>query len=118
MYVTGNVENVEEARPRRMVEYGGARSAQTRAVPGRLARSSGRLTRRRSGLGSSWTRVTSNIAGACLLLEEGMRKAAPAEYRPDRRSMALVPEMEETGEEVDDPTPELSRRHAARRGML
>lgn len=40
-------------------------------------------------------------------LEEGMRKAAP-EYRPDRRLMALVPEMEQTGEEVDDdPTPEL-----------
>jgi hypothetical protein len=33
--------------------------------------------------------------------------------------MALVPEMEESGEEVDeDPTPELSRRHAARHGML
>jgi hypothetical protein len=70
MYVTGNVENVEEAQPRRMVEYGGARSAQTRAVLGHLARpsarSSGTLTRRRSGLGSSWTRVTSNTAGACL----------------------------------------------------
>jgi hypothetical protein len=51
-------------------------------------------------------------------LEEGMRKAAP-EYWPDRRFMAFVSETEETGEEVDaDPTPELSRRHAARRGML
>ena len=50
-------------------------------------------------------------------LEEEMRKAAP-EYWSDRRFMAFVPEMEETGEEVDDPTPELSRLHAARPGML
>jgi len=47
-----------------------------------------------------------------------MRKAAP-EYWPDGRFMAFVPEMEQTGEGVDDdPTPELLRRHAARRGML
>jgi hypothetical protein len=40
-------------------------------------------------------------------LEEGMRKAAP-EHWPDRRFTAFVPEMEETGEKVDDdPTPEL-----------
>src|SRR5215212_4324930 len=30
------LENVEEARMRRIIEYGGARSAQTRAVLGRL----------------------------------------------------------------------------------
>ena len=58
-------------RSRRIIEYGGARSAQTRAVPGRLEdereiRQQSRLTRRRSGVGSSCTRVTSNIAGACL----------------------------------------------------
>jgi hypothetical protein len=47
-----------------------------------------------------------------------MRKAAP-EYWPDGGFMAFVPEMEQTGEGVDDdPTPELLRRHAARRGML
>jgi len=118
------LENLEEARLRRIVEYGGARSAQTRVVPGRLEAEreiwqQSRLTRRRSGAGSSCTRVTSNIAGRGVpRLEEGMRKAAP-EYWPDRHFMAFVPEMEQTGEEVDDdPTPELSRRHAARHGML
>jgi hypothetical protein len=35
-----------------------------------------------------------------------MRKAA-AESWPDGRFMAFVPEMEQTGEGVDDPTPEL-----------
>jgi hypothetical protein len=66
------LENVEEARLRRIIdEYGGAPSAQTRAVPGHLEdereiRQQNRLTRRRSGVGSSCTRVTSNIAGACL----------------------------------------------------
>jgi hypothetical protein len=83
MYVTSNdtappvslsppraLENVE-ARMRRIVEYGGARSAQTRAVLGRLEDEceiwqQSRPTRRRSGVGSPCTRVTSNIAGACL----------------------------------------------------
>jgi hypothetical protein len=84
------LENLEEARLRRIVEYGGARSAQTRAVPGRLEAEreiwqQSRLTRRRSGAGSSCTRVTSNIAWRGVpRLEEGMRKAAP-EYWPDRR---------------------------------
>jgi hypothetical protein len=120
------LENVEEARPRRIVEYGGARSAQTRAVPGRLECEREIRQQREGRRGDDPAlrelldaRYTSNIAGRGVpRLEEGMRKAAP-EYRPDRRLMALVPEMEQTGEEVDDdPTPELSRRHAARHGML
>jgi hypothetical protein len=47
-----------------------------------------------------------------------MRKAAP-EYWPDRRFTALVPEMEETAEEVDDdPTPELEATRGEARDAL
>ena len=47
-----------------------------------------------------------------------MRKAAP-EYWPDGRFMAFVPEMEQTGEGVDDhPTPELEAARGEARDAL
>jgi hypothetical protein len=84
MYVTGNdtaappvgvspppLWRTSRRAMRRRVEYGGARSAETRAVLGRLEDEreiwqQGRLTRRRSGVGSFCTRATSSTAGACL----------------------------------------------------